>query len=642
MRWIRLGVAVLAAVYLFLITFPELPAPIVQGVDPAWVFGINEAKAQGLSFGSQIFYTYGPLGYLLSPQDIGSNLSKSLVFGTALAAATAVLGGWALLRCSSLWRSLIFLMGFAAALRIRPGSEERELLPILLALALTMEAQQPMHAVIAGATVLAAAGLLMKFSLGVSCAATLGAYLLLERLRRRVTTGHLAVYATGYACVVALLFVFSGNRAADLGSFLYYSVDLALHYSDAMSLPGPLVGVMLAVACAVFLVTYAATSAGPGVRLVTLMSLPVLFLTYKFGFVRYDPEHFFEPFATFIGCLSLLVLVTAARRDAVLLGVGMLLGLGSYSAMLLDRQADLPSLAMLSPAAGVERIRAYADWGELRSHLAEWSAAALSELELPTQLKAQLQTGTVDVVPMLATYVAANKLNWNPRMVFQSFAVMSPLIDHVNASHFTAENAPDFVLYGFHSIDARHPFFDEPAAVRALFCHYRIERAEPQLLVLRHTIPLCGKVIGGEHRTVSWDAEIPLPEDQAGLLVRLRFRYTWSGRVRRLLLRSPQVGIGLTYADGRTESYRLTPALARDGLWIGNLPRNLEEVRRLLAGQPLVSVRSFVLTSVPNWFEPAIEVEFARLPTHFTGADPRAATRPATESTASAENRTRM
>jgi hypothetical protein len=238
-------------------------------------------------------------------------------------------------------------------------------------------------------------------------------------------------------------------------------------------------------------------------------------------------------------------------------------------------------------------------------------------LALSPELRAQLQRGTVDVIPEQPTYVGANDLHWNPRPVFQSYAVQTPALDRLNAAHFISAGAPDFVLYGFGAIDSHHPLFDEPATIREVFCRYEVLTREGQLLALRKVAPRCGELSLIEQHTVGWYTDIPVPETQDGLQVALDVRYSWRGELMRLALRAPPVTIGIMYENGARYSYRLVPGLARSGLWIGHLPHDLDGVQALLSGQALPAVRSFRLEGAKADFEPEIRIEFIRLPIHF-------------------------
>src|SRR3954469_22751865 len=79
------------ALFLFcvLLVCPLRYWPLGRDVDSTWRFALNFAAAHGLVAGRDVVFTYGPLGYLVFPEDTGNNLMAGLAFQSAL---WAVLG----------------------------------------------------------------------------------------------------------------------------------------------------------------------------------------------------------------------------------------------------------------------------------------------------------------------------------------------------------------------------------------------------------------------------------------------------------------------------------------------------------------------------------------------------------------------
>jgi quinohemoprotein ethanol dehydrogenase len=193
------------------------------------------------------------------------------------------------------------------------------------------------------------------------------------------------------------------------------------------------------------------------------------------------------------------------------------------------------------------------------------------------------------------------------------------------------------VLYELKALEGRHPFLDNPAATRALLCHYVLDQREGGLLVLRRAVPRCGDLVPVGARTARWGEAVPVPQGDESIQVRLHIRYGFVGWVRQLLLRSPYVVLVMTYADGTSTPYRLLPAVARNGIGIANLPRGTDALEQLLSGTAPPAVRSFrVASQQAGWFQPEIRVEFERM-----AAAPAAATRAATATAGVADARLR-
>ena len=77
---LRQGALLLAVIWLILAAIPEVPAPILPGLDPGWVLGLNLAHSQGLVHGKDIVWTYGPLSYLSLPAAGIGDMYLSLIY----------------------------------------------------------------------------------------------------------------------------------------------------------------------------------------------------------------------------------------------------------------------------------------------------------------------------------------------------------------------------------------------------------------------------------------------------------------------------------------------------------------------------------------------------------------------------------
>src|SRR5690348_4903727 len=99
------------AAYLILLVFPPAPGALGPGADPGSMIGFNMAHAYGLVMGRDLFWTYGPLTYLVSPDPVSGDKYLSLMFPLGIYLAWA--GAFLLLirRCRprglALWAGLV-------------------------------------------------------------------------------------------------------------------------------------------------------------------------------------------------------------------------------------------------------------------------------------------------------------------------------------------------------------------------------------------------------------------------------------------------------------------------------------------------------------------------------------------------------
>lgn len=81
----KLKVSPLFLVLLFLLlycylAFLPIPQPIGTNLDPSWRYGISKASIEGLLFGKDIVFTYGPLGYLIDGASLKENILSITIF----------------------------------------------------------------------------------------------------------------------------------------------------------------------------------------------------------------------------------------------------------------------------------------------------------------------------------------------------------------------------------------------------------------------------------------------------------------------------------------------------------------------------------------------------------------------------------
>ena len=67
-------------IFFFIWSLPNQIIPAVHGVDPSWTIGIYLAKLNGLLWGTEIIWTFGPLGYLVHSLNIDQSLWSHAFF----------------------------------------------------------------------------------------------------------------------------------------------------------------------------------------------------------------------------------------------------------------------------------------------------------------------------------------------------------------------------------------------------------------------------------------------------------------------------------------------------------------------------------------------------------------------------------
>jgi quinohemoprotein ethanol dehydrogenase len=618
----RAILAALAGLYVLLAAFPELPVTLGKGVDKNWMYGVNLAHAMGLRFGRDLVFTFGPLAYLTSPMDVGSNLVSAFWFTTLLAWVLAGLAAVAVHRSASVVGASLFVLALVAAVRAPqsvvgpfPSLEYPVLYVVLLACAIAL-VERRFRPLLPLATFVSAVALLMKLSLGLACGAVLGTSLAVERLRGRLDSRHLAGFALGYALSLMALFVASGNQAEDLVPFLGRSFEIVLEYPWLSNRTGPVVELLLAAAGTAWLLWIAWTTRRRDVGRVLLVCVPSLLVVLKHGFIRHD-MHALGFFSALLAYHAVAAVFADTTRDRARIAAGVLLCVVASMLIPAHRERKLEIASLLDPRLGVERIRAYVHWQDLRRRLQVQSTRVLRRHRLSDELRERLQPEGVAILGYETMDLAANHLRWQA-----PFTLMFPwgaAAGSREAQHLAGANAPAHLLYRFRASDGRHPFFERPVSIRTLLCRYVPAARERGLLVLRRVESRCDEPVSVSARTITLEQEVRVPRDQQGLFVRVETALRRHGRIASLLLRPPVLSMVVSYRDGEERTYRLAPRVATAGVPIGHLPRSLDDVDAMLSGRPGQSVRSFRLVSDhPGWFKKVVKIEFGRVSASLT------------------------
>ena len=580
----RLAWAVAAAVALW--TFPSMTPPGSASLDGAWILEINRLAASRHHFGAEVAFTYGPLGRLLYPVDMGSHLRQASLLRFAFAIAFA-LGLARILRRADrpevLAAAAVFqVAAFALGLDSRIFGFEYQLmllLPLLTWLALEGRSATGLAAAAAVATL----AVFAKTTLGAGWIAAVGAAAALAALRRdwRLPAAAAVAATAALAAAAWLLFPSPG----ELLPWLRASLDLAGGYSEAMSLGG-LWG--LTVAGAASLLAFLGLGAwllarrSPAGSLALVFAAPV-FLAYKHGFVRQDALHTAVFFTFLAGVLGLLALAAGAGRGrtVALAGAGLAVILAVPARHRHPDHSGFP-LRAVAGWAGATNLAAWLTLDDLRR-------ARTADL-LAADVAPGLREATGDelgVVPWELGYCFANGIDCVPSPTLQTFAAYTHRLDQATARHYAGASAPRFVIVAPEALDGKHVAFEAPATWRALAECYRLAPVQPapDLLLTRRPGPCLRPETPLGAMPARFDEWLPVPPSEAPVSAAVPLDLTPLGHLARSLHRIPPVYLDLVQRSGLTWRVRLVPDTARNGLPLDLAPRRGWELREIFQGR---------------------------------------------------------
>ncbi len=562
------------ATIVVVLSWPVQTNPTLS-LDLEWIAGLHRAAAIGLRFGSDVTFTYGPVGFLGFPTPflgITSALALAATFAAYLAAA------WLLL--ASLRRHLP--LAAAACLTLVLGRTFSALTTFdalqfaIVAAGVWLLRQTSVRyplIVAVAAGVVSALAVLGKLNTGVFAAAMALVVVaaISPRPRRDV-----AVLVASAAIATLAIWIGTAQQLGDLAAYVRSSLDVISGYSEAMSLTKPaLVWTYTVFAFIAAVAAWAAWTSSSGwttakrLALGALVAL-LLFATWKSGYVRFHAAE-----AILIASLTGLILLPSA------VGRGTLVALvGSFLIAFLGITQVTPASYAGMPASA----RSLAQQVSTAAAFWAWEGAArrsevrlASELAVPQDVLAALDGVTVDFDPLEAGLAAAYpSLRWRPMPVLQTYSAYTPLLDQLDAELLRSASRPQRILrhvtggytldgrQGSGSIDGRFYWFESPAATVERMCRYREVLASADWQVLADTGRACGAPTPLGVTVAAAGATVPVPTAPAGDLVVVRVDGVNSGlaaRLRAILWRSPS-----WYVTLNGMRYRLVPGTASQGL----------------------------------------------------------------------------
>lgn len=592
------------------------------GLDPSWAIAINLAFKQGMRFGDDFIFTFGPLGIFATRLNIGvSPLGMAAWDLFLLGSIAAVL----VLTLRQLRGYLAVFLAFLAAFLftlVAPHTTALiNTLFLLFMFLLIYHLRSGARWALALAVLTSWLIFFTKANMGIPALALMVVYL-----------GYLVIKPRSYGRRSALLaaggFLLLGAGLAvildvDMVGFTLGSWHLAEAYNDAMVLPFedspvprellPLSLAVLAAFAALALFNWRALWRDPDYLLAYLMVAGYLFLVFKHAYVRAygHPWYFFQSAPAAIGLLALFARPEVRRWAA---GVLVFTLLCSFPA-----GAQLYSLD--AAAVKLERLRNYA--AMLVSGPPYYpDNPNLQSQRLPQSTLNLIGDASVDVMPWEVAAVWFNDLNYNPRPVVQSYTTYNAWLDERNFEKYVSEDAPQFILFSMGEIDRRHPFFIEPRTRRALLTHYAIAEVTPNYLLLRRRPqPLTLEETPGPPATARLGEFIELEASDALQYLTADIDYSTAGKLYRFLYHPRLLWVTLEFEDGETRTFRAVKPLVNDQVLVDPFLETLADARLYLEslGREGRRVRRLRFETDAPW---AFEPEFTYSVTQMTVAEP--------------------
>lgn len=493
-RVLRIVVFVGAAVAITLLTWPSMGVSPETGLDGSWQIGLHLAADQGLQFGRDIGFTYGPLGFLVFPLLV-TGPTYALAFVATFAMRVLLVLALVVTTRRGLGNGAIAIaIAYAAsALLFTFPSEVGGLLALVVAL---MFIQQPVQTPRAALVVSALLGvatallLLIKLDGGMIAIAVLGLTAWMQGRARA-----LAAWAIAGVIAASALWLATGNSLLAVPRWMAWSAQLVSGYSGATMLETPgrawEYAVFLALAVVLIAMSIYAWRTRPITQRVALSAVLVvgIWATFKHGFVRHDTH---APFALLT--IAVLPAVVAWRSTALRVAAVAMVVVGFAFAI---QSTEQPTSHLLDPRGRVssayDQVLLIVDSDARAEQFTADRAYLRRRLGVPAAMVRRIGRSGVHITPYEVSAAWAYDLNWKPLPQFQSYSTWTTALDRVNGDALRGAHAPRYVLRAdVARTDGQSPIWQSPDENLALLCRYRPVMTGGRWQLLQRRANRCG------------------------------------------------------------------------------------------------------------------------------------------------------
>lgn len=228
---------------------------------------------------------------------------------------------------------------------------------------------------------------------------------------------------------------------------------------------------------------------------------------------------------------------------------------------------------------------------------------------IPGHIIQQIGNSTIDIFPWDCAYLLEHEMNYQPRPVFQSFSAYTPYLQKINYESYV-KNAPKYLIYDYESIDGRYPFSDETLLNTFIVKNYRavdsfFSNGRTRMVMKRHnTSPLSIDLLREEKININSTVE----KTGDANFVRIYLDYNTRGFKSSFFNRPPQVKLKFTTTGGEEMLYKTSTELLKAGVMIDKLITSNSEYINIATASDIRYVQ--LVIEEQKYFEPDMTVKY--------------------------------
>ncbi len=554
-------------------------SPKMPGVVDGEQFAMNYGLAQGLSFGKDIIYTYGPYAFLYSMQYHPSTDFLMIIASLYLAVSYGV--SFVLLAKKVKWYWILVFCAFLAGLMYYRDALLSSL-PLLVGLLtfkiLSPEKEKIIESKWASIFVIflfAPLGLLplVKGNMSILCGAVVALCVALFLANKERLLAIICLLTP----IISMIFcwIASGQSVINLPSYFINMAPTVSGYTEAMAANGPINEIILYLITSVFLlliISFQTQITRISRIFLFCLYFVFLFLSFKAGFVRHDIHAVVSAHSILIAAL-LLPFILKTRTIFLVI----------FFALLSWYSID-SNYIKTSPESFVSNIKStysLAWYGigqriENRNWLKLEFDATVKFLR--EQASFPVFQGTTDIYSYDQPYLIASGNSWSPRPVFQSYAAYTTELAEINRKHLLGNQAPDNIIFKMEPIDERIPSIEDGTSWPILIANYQpTQMANNYLFLRKKDVSEITEPVKLTSEIHTFGESVNLPLSSQLIFAQVEIKPTILGHIASLFYKPSQLHITLKLNNGIEKKYRIIASMAKSGFVISPLIENATE-----------------------------------------------------------------
>jgi hypothetical protein len=588
-QWLAVGSrsVLLTGLVLALLTWPIAIRDPATGLDNSWMSALYMAVNEGKHFGSEVVFTYGPLGFLAWPQLWFSWLPVlAWVYSGAIYVAFTATLTWMLNRTVGLLGAALVTFLFIST------NVFLEELPLFLAVGWSfaaMRADRPPAAVtllVIGGGLLCGIEPLVKLSVGPPIVLVCLLGLLGARANRRQWAAFAAVAVGAFLAAWFLC----GQGLGNLWDYAVNGAQVISGYNEAMGFDAgntwELVAIVIFAVGLVALVSRAPFRDSRARWFATALTAVTAYVVFKYGTTQFSAGG--PPAIALSTLLAIFLMIPWPRQRARVF-------LASSAVLAVIVLHSYPAPAKLDVVANLKLFEESAELairpGLRQQHVDEGRANMQATFAMTPKVLAAVKDKPIAIEPWETGIVWAYELDWSPFPVFQTYVAFTSKLDRLNTGTIEDPNGPQVLLRpipagavplgGRPGFASRQPLWDPPEQNVATVCNFVPTLTEGPWQVLSRIPDRCGppKLIASHSGEP--DETVTVPQAGRNELVTLRLGGAGVEGLERLTSLFWRPKERWARLDGDRYGYRLVPGTTGDGLIVSadrSLDRNVDFV----------------------------------------------------------------